>query len=231
MKVYAAAVDAARGIHNVERAAASLREGLDAEPVSISCTEPVAADILAPALPVLRERHPTVRVEIEIATANVSLTERHADLAIRLARPSADNLVVRRLSPVAMGLYAAPSYLAGRPPESLDLTAEAILGWSRNYRDLPENQWFAERGVIASMVMRSASAHTLVNAAVAGCGIAMLPDYLALPAGLVSIPARAIPPRRPYLVFHRDMRRVERIVAVRQWVVDAFEGLLGKSTV
>ena len=225
-RVHAMAADAARSMHNVERIAASLREGLDAEPVSISCTEPIAADILAPAMPMLRQRHPALRVEIEIATANVSLAERHAELAIRLARPTADNLVARRLKPISLGLYAAPNYLAGRAPESLDLADETILGWSRNYRGLPENQWFAERDLMQAMVMRSGSAHTLLNATAYGCGIAILPDYLARPAGLVSIPARGIPVRRPYLVFHRDMRKVERIVAVRQWVVDAFERLL-----
>jgi DNA-binding transcriptional LysR family regulator len=225
LKIYAAASAAADGLYTVERLAASLREGLDAEPVSISCTEPVAADILAPALPALWRHSPEIRLEIEVATANVNLTRRPADLAIRLNRPVEEILVARKLAPISMGLYASAAYLGDRAPQELNLAHEVLLGWSRSYRDLPENRWFAERNLMQAMRMRSSSAHTLFNAAQAGCGIALLPASLAEPAGLVAIPARGIAQRQPYLAFHRDMRKVERIVAVREWVVTAFETL------
>ncbi len=225
-RVYAAAGGAAARLHQLERVAATLRERADIEPVSISCTETIAADILAPALPILEQDHPGLQLDIEVANETVSLARRQADLSIRLARPTEDNLVTRKLPSIPLGLYASAGYLAGRAPQSLDLQRESLLGFSLSYRDLPESRWFTERGLDAGIRMRSSSVRTLLNAAEAGYGIALLPTYLARQAGLLQIPARGIPPRQPYLVFHRDMRNVKRIKAVRQWVFDALEKAL-----
>ncbi len=225
-RVYAAASGAAAGLHQLERVAASLRERADIEPVSISCTETIAADILAPALPILQQRHPGLQLDIEVANETVSLARRQADLSIRLARPTEENLVTRKLPSILLGLYASTAYLAGRPPQSLALQQEALLGYSLSYRDLPESLWFTERGLDACIRMRSSSVRTLLNAAGAGYGIALLPTHMARQAGLLQIPARGIPQRQPYLVFHRDMRNVKRIKAVRQWVFDALETAL-----
>ena len=225
-RVYAAASGAAAGLHQLERVAASLRERADIEPVSISCTETIAADILAPALPILQQRHPGLQLDIEVANETVSLARRQADLSIRLARPTEENLVTRKLPSIPLGLYASTTYLAGRPPQSLALQQEALLGYSLSYRDLPESLWFTERGLDACIRMRSSSVRTLLNAAGAGYGIALLPTHMARQAGLLQIPDRGIPQRQPYLVFHRDMRNVKRIKAVRQWVFDALETAL-----
>ncbi len=225
-RLYAAASGAAAGLQQLERLAASLRERADIEPVSVSCTETIAADILAPALPVLEQSHPGLQLDIEVANETVSLARRQADLSIRLARPTEENLVTRKLPAIALGLYASSEYLAGRPPRSLALQQESLLGYSLSYRDLPESRWFTERGLDARIRLRSSSVRTLLNAARAGYGIALLPHYLGSQTGLLQIPARGIPPRQPYLVFHRDMRNVKRIKAVRQWVFDALETAL-----
>lgn len=225
-RIHAAAGGAAERLYQLERVADSLREQADIEPVSVSCTETIAADILAPALPTLRQRHPGLQLHLEVANENVSLARRQSDLSIRLARPNEENLVTRKLPAIPLGLYAAAEYLAGRPRRSLALEQEELLGYSLSFRDLPESRWFTERGLDASIRMRSSSVLALLSAAVNGCGIAMLPAYLATKAGLLHIPARGIPPRQPYLVFHRDTRNVTRIKAVRQWVFDTLESAL-----
>lgn len=225
-KIVAVARGAAGGIYQLERLAASLRESADVEPVSISCTETIAADVLAPALPALQRQYPNLRLHIDVANENVSLARRQADLSIRLARPTEESLVTRKLPAIPLGLYAAPSYLAGRAPQSLALERESLLGYSLSYRNLPESQWFTERGLDAAVRMRASSVRTLLNAVRCGCGIALLPEYLARQAGLVPIAVRGIPTRQPYLVFHRDLRNVKRVKTVRQWVFDALESAL-----
>ncbi|MEM0955154.1 MAG: LysR family transcriptional regulator [Pseudomonadota bacterium] len=227
-RILAMANDAATSIFELERAAAALKESASLEPVSLSCTETIAADILAPALPALAQRYPELQLALEVANENVSLARRKADLTIRLARPTEENLVVRRLPTISLSLYASKSYLNGRPLGSISLEQEALIGYSLSYRDLPESQWLAERNLSSQIRMRSTSVRALLNAAVAGYGIAVLPDHLANQAGLVQLETRGLPPRQPYLVFHRDMRNVARVKAVRQWVIDTFESTLSQ---
>jgi len=73
-------------------------------------------------------------------------------------------------------------------------------------------------------VARSSSTRALINAAIAGAGIALLPYVLvrAIPA-LVEIPAPLpIPPRPAWLVTHRDLRRARPLRIVRDWIIAAF---------
>ena len=224
--IKAMASSAAASMFQLERAAAVLRDSTDLEPVSLSCTETIAADLLAPALPLLALRHPGLQLALEVANENVSLARREADLTIRLARPTEDNLVTRKLPPILLGLYASSDYLAGRSADDVKLQDEELLGYSLSYRKLPESQWLSERNLNNRVRMRSSSVRALLNATRSGYGIALLPQYLAAQTGLIHIPARGIPPRQPYLVFHKDMRNVKRVKAVREWVIDTLEAAL-----
>ncbi|WP_373924608.1 LysR substrate-binding domain-containing protein [Duganella sp. BK701] len=63
-------------------------------------------------------------------------------------------------------------------------------------------------------VLRSNDLGTLYQAAVAGCGVAVLPDYF--PAkGLVDIASPACPVKRKlWIVMHEDVRRAAPVRAV-----------------
>jgi len=86
---------------------------------------------LVPFLIEFAERHPEVRLELDISPRRVDLIAERFDLAVRVAArlPDDATLVARRMIELEDGLYASPAYLArrGRPAAPEDLAAHTAL--------------------------------------------------------------------------------------------------------
>jgi len=210
----------------IGRTAVALRSGVDVAPVRVSATDFVVSDLLAPALPGLRKAAPHVAVELRSEAAVVSLALRDADLAVRMTPPQGNSLLAKRLPAIHLGLFAAPALLDGRAPELVDPGAFPLLTYDESYGALPELGWLARRGLMARVVLRTGSTRALLAATREGAGIALLPSHFARLEGLCEIPVEDPPaPRLPWLVAHRDVRRLPRVAAVHRWVVDSFRPL------
>lgn len=225
-RIHQATASAADQLSQVPRLAAALQQGVDVEPVVISSTEPIIADILAPHLPELWRHNPDIRPTLSVATANISIAHRDADIAIRLARPQQDNVVIKRLPAIRMGLFASATYLRGRQVEAISLSDETLLGMDNSFGDIPEASWFTEQSLQQQKMLASSSVRALSNAARAGCGVALIPSFTARAAGLIEIPVKGLPSRSPYLAFHKDYRHVKRIKLAKDWIIDAFNKAL-----
>jgi DNA-binding transcriptional LysR family regulator len=211
-------------VASLERTVTTLREGEWSEPVRVTATEFVVSDVLAPALPRLWRRDPRARVDLVVAANVVSLAQREADVAIRMAQPVGESLVARRLPAVRLALYASRTYLAGRSPASLDLARERFLLYDDTYGRIPEVTWLHGAQLSHAARVRTGSTRALLRAAAAGAGIALLPTaFAARDDALVEIPApHPIPPRTPWLVFHRDLRAARPVRVVRDWAFASF---------
>src|SRR5690242_4559879 len=96
---------------DVERIAAG-RDTLVKGSVRVTTTEPLANQLLVPAIAALRQHHPELRIDLVAGVRTLDIARREADLAIRVARPSSPDLVCRKLGEVGFSLYASPRYLA-----------------------------------------------------------------------------------------------------------------------
>src|SRR5262249_4155400 len=76
--------------------------------IRLSTTEVLAAQVIVPHLATLRERYPQLQVQLVTGVRSLDITRREADIAIRLARPTAPSLVCRKLGEVGFALYASP---------------------------------------------------------------------------------------------------------------------------
>ena len=209
----------------IERAAAAMRSGSQL-PVSVSATEFVVSGILAPALPRLWAKHRGLSITLRSQADLVSLASRDADLAIRMSRPRGASLMARKLPLLRLGLFASPAYLGGRSPDGLRLGEERLLVYDDSYGPLPEREWVDAGGFAPAVALRTGSTRALVAAAEAGGGIALLPAVVARPRGLVEVPAPTVlPGRTPWLIAHRDLRRLPPIRAVHAWIVETFAAL------
>jgi DNA-binding transcriptional LysR family regulator len=226
--IYESLAGPADQFSQVERIAATLRDGVNLEPVVISSTEPIISDILAPKLAEFLGTNADLRLTLSVSTANVSLSKREADIAIRLGRPQHDNLMTKRLPSLKLGLYASKAYLKGKDPCALNFESENFLGMDNSFGDIPEAAWFSKHGLAHRLVLKSSSVRTLCAATIGGCGISLVPRFIAERQGLIEIPSPPAPIRTPYLVFHRDFRKVKRIVLARNWIVACFEQTLGE---
>jgi DNA-binding transcriptional LysR family regulator len=211
------------GADRIRRLATAARSPTLKETVTVSAAEFVVSERLAPALGRLYDRAPNIRIELHSQAHIVSLAARDADLAVRMSRPMGNSLLIRKLGRIDLGLFASATYLAGRSPDTIDLSGERILTYDDSYGPTPEAAWTAENGLTEAVILRTGSVRALLNAAIAGLGIGLLPAHAARSAGLMEIPtADPFAPRIPWLVVHRDLRRVPAIATVHDWIVDVF---------
>ncbi|KGM31335.1 LysR substrate-binding domain-containing protein, partial [Inquilinus limosus] len=115
----------------------------------------------------------------------------------------------RRVGTMAFGLYAAPSYLAGRRPEDW-----GFLGDDDSAGELPQHRWMLAFAGSRPLVLRSNDMTTLFQAARAGIGIAALPCFVGEgDPGLTCVePDRAgVGSREIWIGIHEDLRRSPRL--------------------
>lgn len=210
-------------VHEVERLAGTLKAGRADPAVRISATDPVITQILAPATAALFESGPTA-VELLTSTGIADFDRHECDLAVRLFRPTGENLVARRLPDIELAMFAAAAYLAGRDPACLSLTDERLLLLSNSYGRIAEVEWAERHGLDQSAALISSSSFGLLQAARAGAGIAIAPRFLV--GDLVEVAAPPIPPRQCWLVWHADSRRSALHRRVIAWAADALTAAL-----
>jgi DNA-binding transcriptional LysR family regulator len=185
----------------------------------LSTTEMLGTRFIAPFLAKFAERHPEISVELSCSNVPVNLGRREADVALRLAKPREENLVVKRLAEIDLSLYASRGYLEAmgapeRPERSLSGQRVILFAASRAFAI--ENDWLEPRLSGAQVVMRSDSVSSIVSAVVSDLGIALLPRVVAdADPRLVRIPTKSAPePRVIWQAVHRDLARAPRVRAL-----------------
>jgi DNA-binding transcriptional LysR family regulator len=157
---------------------------------------------------------------LELATDSraFDLTRREADLALRLGRPRDAGLVMRKLATVVHRLYAAKGHPAARRGRA-DLDADAFVGFDESLAGTPQERWLARLAPNRRVALRASGTASLVAAARAGVGIAMLPCFLAdADPGLVRVdPAEPIA-LELWLLVHGDLSHTPRVRAVIDWI-------------
>ncbi|SMF02236.1 transcriptional regulator, LysR family [Tistlia consotensis] len=211
----------------IERAAGRLGgsvAGADRESagtVRLTAVPLIAERLLVPALPDLFAAHPGLRLELVAEPADLSLTRRQADMALRLARPrgSSRSVVARRIGRLAYGVYAPAAMPAA------DAEALPWLTFDEAWAHLPPARWIAaalaREGRPAALAANDGA--TLLEAAAAGLGRTLLPDAVAGrdprlrrlsgPAGPAGLPVREL-----WLLVHAELRGLARIAAVAGWL-------------
>ena len=144
----------------------------------VAAPEGFSARFIMPSLTGFFAAHPSVEIEIVEDTRFVKLTEESFDLAIRVTGAPTQGQVVRRLATQRVILVASPGYLAqhGAPSAPADLLRHRCIGFGPLvWRDT----WtVGDATVTVRPVLISHDTETLRWAALAGIGIAPVPDWL-----------------------------------------------------
>ena len=132
----------------------------------------------------LREQ-PDIEIDLQLNDRIVDLADEGFDAAFRFGELRDSGLVARRLRSLGRIICAAPAYLArhGTPGEPEDLANHNCLAF--RYVQ-PERDWVfrgfgKERHVSIKGQLTVNNGSALVEAAIAGTGVALLPEYLAAP--------------------------------------------------
>ena len=137
---------------------------------------------IAPALPEFLARHPQVRIDMAIGDRLVDLAEERFDVAVRISREPAPNLVARRLAAVNRKIVATPGYFArhGVPATPAELAAHNCLTYTHFN---PQDTWRL-RGPAGDITvpiqgnLRLNDDEALSAAVLGGLGVALLPTFI-----------------------------------------------------
>ncbi len=140
---------------------------------------------VVPHLPDFLAAYPDIQVDATLADETVDLIASGADLAVRIGALADSSLVAKRLAPQRRLLVAAPSYVADRRPlavpsdledhDCLQFALQPKQAWYFVPHDAPtpEPLEIAVRGRL-----RAIDSEALLDAVLAGLGIALLPSWL-----------------------------------------------------
>ena len=194
--------------------------------VRVTASQFVATHVLPSILARLQRQEPRIQIEIVATDTIENLLFREADIAVRMARPTQLELITRHVGDVSMGIYAAHSYLAQRPPpETLDdLELHSVIGYDRSTliiegaRDLG---WEISRDFFS---YRCDDQVVCWNMLLAGVGAAFAPQYVA--AGddrLVRVLNDVQLPVLPiWLTSHSALKSNRRVRYVYDFLAQAF---------
>ena len=200
---------AEEAVHAIERLAAGRSGRIDGV-VRISAPPTFASRWLVPRLAPLRRAHPDLTLDVIGETAAADLMRRDADIGLRLSRPRGNALVARRLGVLTYAVYAARSYLERVPEE-----AHEFLGYDQQLEEVPQQRWLEAFAAGRRFAMRTNDLASLISAAEAGMGLAVLPMVLAEELDdLVRVAEAAGAERELWWVLHPDLRRSARVRVV-----------------
>lgn len=138
--------------------------------------------LVLPAVLELMGRFPELEVDLVLQDDYVDLVASQTDVAVRVGRLVDSSLVMRRLKPVGGRVVASPEYLAarGRITTPEDLAGHAFLVYTLVARP---DQLVLERDgervtVRVAGPFRTNNGDAIRDAAIAGVGVAVLPDFI-----------------------------------------------------
>ncbi len=127
------------------------------------------------------QRHPKLNIQLQLSDQSVNLIDERIDLAIRFTNQPDPNLVARPLAMCHSLLVASPEYLAqkGAPATPQALVEHTYLAHANiNRKEWKFYQNEQELSLELTSQFTTNDTGALLNFALAGGGIAMLPKYL-----------------------------------------------------
>lgn len=191
--------------------------------VRLTTVGALAISLLPPVLASFRARYPHITVEVVTETRVLSLARREADLSLWPERSMGNELIARKVSEIPYGLYASPDYLArnGTPDFTAGAPGHDVILRQDIDRSYPDMVWMASLTGQAGVALRTGNTDLQLAAAVAGVGLAALPDPLAVNRALTRLSVAGPNPRRElWLAVHHDTRRTPRISALMDALVN-----------
>lgn len=211
----------ASSIERIARGADHRVEGT----VRLTAGDGILNYVIVPALPALRARHRDLAVHLLGDVRVLDISKREADVAVRLVRPDAPNLIAKRLPPLPMGIFASEAYLRSRsaPVSSRNLANQDWLDYEEGAAAYPQVRWMRRLVPSSRVTLRASTTTTLVRACEAGLGLAVLNVAVGEAQRLVRVlPQADVPQRDAWIVHHRDDRTNPRVRVLVDWLEGLF---------
>ncbi|WP_176594359.1 LysR family transcriptional regulator [Sphingobium sp. EM0848] len=186
--------------------------------VRINVSELFGLEILPDLLSPLRDRYPSLSVEIQLSNGSADLFGGEADIAIRHFQPTVGMLAARHLGHDPFGFYASTDYLQRHPPPKTmaDLYHHRLIGPDRAEAALRLARSVDEGLTPSAFAIRSDNIAVHFTAVRAGLGIGMLQRSAArrVPTLHQILSDIGLPQLDYWIVMHDKLRSTPGMVAV-----------------
>jgi DNA-binding transcriptional LysR family regulator len=224
--LYAAVTDVLARLAQAEEALKNVHDAPRGS-LKITCTHGIGSYWLVPRLAALLKECPELDLHLMLEDRELDLSQREADVAIRMRAPVQADLIQRKLFTVHYHIYATAAYLEanGTPSKFEDLIEHTIASYGEaapaEVRDI---NWLVDqtkRTGCKGRVIRVNNVTGVLNCALAGLGIVTVPDFVAVqyPQLIRILPDISGPAFDVHLVFADSLRQSKRVAAFRDFLV------------
>ncbi len=197
-------------------------------PLKVAALNNMASSVLMPMFADFSKKRPQVELHIIVSNIDASLSQREADVAIRLTNTPTETLIGKRIVTVASSIYGSRSYLEqlreqGGEPRWIGVECCGFhKSWTRQSDSGLAHNFYSDDTLLTQAAIRE------------GMGVSILPCFMADTDPLLE---RYCEPNPAYnlglwVLLHPDLKRTARVLAFRDHMVqaisdkkDLFEGL------
>lgn len=206
------------------RVASGLEERIEGT-IRVSANEILGALVLPGLVAGFMVDHPMIEIEIEVSNEATNLLQRDADIAIRMFRPTQNDLVARKIHDVPLGLFAHESYFERHAaPKSVDdLKTHVLLGQDRDPSLVEAYRALGLDLGSGDFQFRCDNNIATISAIRAGIGIGPLHIGMAerWPDVFRVLPDLPIPSLELWLACHADVRHNRRIRLLMDFLAES----------
>lgn len=193
--------------------------GMDAQlsgSLKVTASYDVFSRLITPKLGSFTEKYPGIILELLSSTSLADLSDRQADIALRLSPKPPEYLVGRKVSMLGHGIYASTEYLNKKR------STDSLVLWEHD-RKTPE--WVADHFPNARVVMRANEIISMMEAVRNGYGLARLPCYVGdSEPNLRRLDLQLTPSTWAFWVLsHIDLRSTARVRVCREYLIETLE--------
>lgn len=177
--------------------------------------------MLTPVIHAFTRRHPGVTVELLTEARLLSLSRREADLVFRIRPFDEPEVVQRKLTRIDYALYGI---VGSPPPEVGDGTDCALVMMDAAFGGMPDVAWLRRMLPNARIAFRSNNRDVQAAMAALGVGLAVLPRPIGDALDRLQVIDLGEPPpgRDVWVGYHQDLRRLARLRALLDLVIERF---------
>ncbi|NPU91630.1 MAG: LysR family transcriptional regulator [Gammaproteobacteria bacterium] len=190
-------------------------------PINLTAPHNFAYRFLPPLIAEFRTLYPDITVNMLASNADYNLSRREADLAIRATPAPPDYLAGQKLFSLGWSAYASPGYQQLNPPLTQDdpFRDQQVILASNELSHIAVFQWAEKHLDARQIVSRCNDLMSMSALAVAGVGIALLPDDQAKPElqSLFALDSRFR--SDIWVLMHPDLRGCARLMLFKDFIV------------
>jgi len=188
-------------------------------PLRITTINSLASTVLMPMFSDFSKAHPQIDLHIMVSNSTISLTNRGADIAIRLSNAPTENLIGKRIVTVSSTIYGSADYLKQLKENNDDLKWLGVTccgfhkSWTKESCDTETHQFNCDDALLTVAALRE------------GLGVSFLPCYIGDNDPKLE---RYCEPESKFdlglwILMHPESKNNARVLAFRNYIINAIE--------